>query len=484
MRAMLARPLLQSLRVRLTLWYVALLAVILLLFSGVLFLRLNQTLYDNLDDTLHNRAEGVMGTVVDVAGRPQLRDSGMRTGRTQGDSFTRVFDGTSALVSDDSAALGSVPLFPLDVATAERGGSTLRSVNIDESRLRVLTLPLTPLGRGVLQIGVPEDDIQHTLTVLFAILAVLVPTMLLIASGGGLFLARRALAPVDRINRAARAIEATDLHQRLPEPVIEDEVGRLARTLNALIARLDAAFARQRQFTADAAHELRTPLTIMQGELEVTLRRVRTGEEYRETLVGVREQVMYMETLTADLLLLARSDAPLPTPMTRVDLAEITQEVCASLTVLANARGQTLTFEGAHPVIMAGIAADLARLVRNLVENALRYTPTGGRATVTVQTVDMTAQLKVADTGQGIAPEAIPQLFERFYRADAARSRAAGGTGLGLAIAQAIVRRHGGEIQVTSTVGEGSVFTVTFLGESEAGCTRDVHAVRAHSVKE
>lgn len=480
MRRLLAHPLLQSLRVRLTLWYVALLAVILLLFSGVLFLRLNQTLYDNLDDTLHNRVEVVMGTVVDVAGLPHLGDIRGRAGRAQGDSFTRVFDGTGALVSDDSAALGTVPLFPLDVAAAGRGDSTLRSVNVDESRLRVLTVPLTPSGRGALQIGVPEDDIQHTLTVLFAILAVLVPTMLLIASGGGLFLARRALAPVDRINRAARAIEATDLHQRLPEPVIEDEVGRLARTLNALIARLDAAFTRQRQFTADAAHELRTPLTIMRGELDVTLRRVRTEEEYRETLAGVREQVMYMETLTADLLLLARSDAPLPTAMTRVDLAEITQEVCASLTVLADARGQTLTFEGAQSVIVAGIAADLARLIRNLVENALRYTPIGGRATVTVQTVDMTAQLEVADTGPGIAPAAIPQLFERFYRADAARSRAAGGTGLGLAIAQAIVRRHGGEIQVESTVGEGSVFTVTLPRMDDAYDAESAHTALTH----
>ena len=238
MRAILAHPLLQSLRVRLTLWYVALLAVILLLFSGVLFLRLNQTLYDNLYDTLHNRAEVVMSTVVDVADRPHLGDGGVRMGRTQGDSFTRVFDGAGALISDDSAALGTVPLFPADVAAAGRGGSTLRSVSIDESRLRVLTVPLTPSERGVLQIGVSEDDIQHTLKVLGAILAVLVPTMLLIASGGGCSLRAcpRTRGPDQQRCTGDRGDRPPSTPPRTPDSRMRS--GRLARTLNALIARL------------------------------------------------------------------------------------------------------------------------------------------------------------------------------------------------------------------------------------------------------
>jgi len=464
MRGLFRHPLLQSLRVRLTFWYVVLLAAVLLLFSGVLYARLNQTLHDNLDDTLRNRAEVLVSTTVDGDGAARLGDIRLRAGYTQGESFTRVFDGTGALVSDDAAAIGAVPLFPGDVAAARRGASTLRSVVVAENHLRVLTVPLTPPGRGALQIGLSEDDIRETLTLLFATLATLVPAMLLVASGGGLFLARRALAPVDRINVAARAIEATDLHQRLPEPAIHDEVGRLARTLNALIARLDTAFTRQRQFTADASHELRTPLTIMRGELDVTLRRERTGEEYRETLAEVREQVMHLENLTADLLLLARSDVPLPALMTHVDLAAVAREVCAQLTALANARGQALTGDAAQPVLVAGIAGDLTRLIRNLVENALRYTPAGGAITVSVRVIGTNAQLTVADTGKGIAPEAIPHLFERFYRADEGRTRTAGGTGLGLAIVQAIVCRHGGEIQVTSTVGEGSSFTVTLPG--------------------
>jgi len=484
MRRVFSHPWLQSLRVRLTLWYVALLATVLLLFSGALYLRLNQTLYDNLDDTLRRQAEVLTGSVEVEGGVPRLGDVGPRGGRMQGESFTRLFNSAGAVVSDDTAAIGTVPTFPADVAAVQHGVSAIRSVTVNGTHLRVLTAPLREAGQGAIQIGIPEDDVRDTLAVLFAILAVLVPVMLLIASGGGLFLARRALVPVDRMTTAAQAIEATDLHQRLPEPPVHDEVGRLARTLNALIARLDAAFTRQRQFTADASHELRTPLTILRGELDVTLRRERTGAEYRDTLAKIREQVIGIETLTADLLLLARSDAPLTTHMARVDLAAVAAVVCAPLAMLAEAGGQTLTLDAAQPVVVAGIGRDLERLVRNLVENAIHYTPSGGAITVAVNATEATARLVVADTGPGIAADALPHLFERFYRADAARNRATGGTGLGLAIVGAIVQRHRGAIGVTSAIGEGSVFTVTLPAVSEARAASRADAALESIIKE
>jgi heavy metal sensor kinase len=284
--------------------------------------------------------------------------------------------------------------------------------------------------------------------------------MLLVASGGGLFLAGRSLAPVDRMTRAAQAIEATDLHERLPEPPGHDEIGRLARTLNALIARLEAAFARQRQFTADASHELRTPLTIMRGELDVTLRRERDASAYRETLVTVHDEVTRLQELVADLLLLARNDEPSPPPTTRVDLAAVAALVATHLQPLAEARDLSLTL-AAHPAVVHGVAGDLERLLRNLVENAIRYTPARGAITLTVEHHGTSALMIVEDTGPGIDPAALPRLFDRFARADSGRNRAAGGAGLGLAIAQAIAHRHGGAITVASTVGRGSVFTVT-----------------------
>lgn len=322
-------------------------------------------------------------------------------------------------------------------------------------------MPLQSPARGVLQTSLSEETIHGAIEALSTILTALVPLMLLIASGGGLFLVGRSLAPVDRITRAARAIEATGLHERLPEPSTHDEIGRLARTLNALIARLEAAFERQRQFTADASHELRTPLTIMQGELDVTLLRERTVAEYRETLADVREEVVQLQILVADLLLLARADGSPPLPDTVVDLAMVTTLVHVQLEPLAAAWKQTLSLS-TTPAMLCGTASDLERLVRNLIENAIRYTPEYGTIAVTVGRDDADAVLTVADTGPGINPTALPHLFDRFYRADAGRNRAAGGTGLGLAIAQAIAHRHGGRITVSSRLGDGTTFTVTF----------------------
>lgn len=460
MRTALTHSLRQSLRLRLTLWYVALLAVVLLLFSGILFVRLTTTLQNSLDDTLRNRATLIAGTITSDNGVPQLERARLPLDRNQGEQFMRLYDVTGMLLVDDTSALGPVPALPNDVAAAQRGMTTIRFVTTADGRFRVLTMPLQlPIG-GILQVGLSEDTIHETIQALAAILFTLVPLMLLVASGGGLFLAGRSLAPVDRMTRAAQAIEATDLHQRLPEPPGHDEIGRLARTLNALIARLEAAFARQRQFTADASHELRTPLTIMRGELDVTLRRERDAGEYREALMTVHDEVTRLQDLVADLLLLARNDEPTPQPTLLVDLSAVAANVVEHLQPLARARDHTLTL-AANAVTVFGVAGDLERLVRNLVENAIRYTPAHGTITLTVRQAGGRALITVADTGPGIDPAALPQLFERFTRADSGRNRAAGGAGLGLAIAQAIAHRHGGAITVASVMGEGSIFTVT-----------------------
>ncbi len=465
MRRIRIRPLWQSLRLRLTLWYVALLAVILLSFSGILYVRLTTALSDNLDDTLRNRANLIAGTITSDRGIPRLNSNRLPLDANQDAQFVRLYDASGNLVMEIAAVNGTasdapMPTLVSDVAAALHGRTSIRSMNVDGEYQRVLTTPLRPTAQGVLQIGLSESDLRETVRTLFTILGTLVPLMLLIASGGGLFLARRALSPVDRMTRAAQAIEATDLRQRLPEPPAHDEIGRLARTFNALIARLEAAFARQRQFVADASHELRTPLTIIRGELDVTLRHERDASAYRETLVTVHDEVTRLQDLVTDLLLLARNDEPTQHLTTIVDLAAIAALVTAHLQPLAHARSQALTL-AASPATVYGIAGDIERLMRNLVENAIRYTPEHGAISITVQRDGTQAVLTIADTGPGIDPAALPHLFDRFTRADSGRNRAAGGTGLGLAIAQAIAHRHGGAIAVMSTVGEGSVFTTT-----------------------
>jgi len=356
-RPLIAHPLWQSLRLRLTLWYVVLLAIILIAFSGIVSVRLNTTLQNNLDDALRNRADLLAGTITSNNGRLALDPAQLPVDRNQGEHFTRLYDATGVLVSNDTAGMGTVPPLSSEVATAERGVATTRSISVGDTHLRVLTAPLPQSHPGVLQVGLAEDDIRDTITTLFAILATLLPIMLLLASGGGLFLAHRALAPVDRMIDAAHAIEASGLHARLPEPPTRDEIGRLARTLNALIGRLEAAFARQRQFTADASHELRTPLTIMRGELDVTLRRARTAQEYQATLAEVREQVLHLQELTADLLLLARDDGIAPLAADALDLALLAKRVCEHLLPLAAARSQTVTLIAPHSVIVQALPA-------------------------------------------------------------------------------------------------------------------------------
>lgn len=449
----------QSLRLRLVIWYVALLGLLLFFFGGILYLRIDTGLHENLDDNLRNRADLLTAAI--TSGTPQTLPSTPDPilNRYQREQFLRLYDAAGNLTSDETAAIGPVPPLPNDVAAAQHGATTIVSTLAAGTHLRVLTRPLLAPASGVMQVGLSEEDLRETERSLFAAMATLAPVILLLAGGGGIFLAGRALSPVDRMTRAAQTIEATDLHRRLPEPAGRDEIGRLARTFNAMIARLEGAFARQQQFTADASHELRTPVTVIQSEIDVTLARPRTAEEYQETLISIQEEITHLNGLMADLLLLARSDEAMPLSTADTNLSSIITEVCTHLGPLAKARQQHLTVETAS-IQVHGVANDLTRLARNLIENALRYTQEGGIITVALERRGDTAMLTVSDTGPGIAPSALPHLFDRFYRADTSRNRAAGGTGLGLAIAQAIAHRHGGTISVTSTLGQGATFTV------------------------
>jgi heavy metal sensor kinase len=283
---------------------------------------------------------------------------------------------------------------------------------------------------------------------------------LVLASGGGLFLANRALAPIDRITRTAQRISAETLGGRNDLHGSNDEVGRLAWTFDAMLARLEAAFERQRRFTADASHELRTPLTAILGQIDVALERPREAESYRTTLTTIREQSQRLARLVGDLLFLARADArSVPIEVEAIDLGALLPAVIAQLEPLAAARKLSIELALA-PLRIYGHTDHLVRLFLNLLDNAIRYTPPGGRITLSCTSDQGEVAVRLSDTGPGIAPEHLPQLFDRFYRVDRGRNRAQGGSGLGLAIAQTIAQAHGGRIAVESSVGQGSTFVV------------------------
>ena len=287
------------------------------------------------------------------------------------------------------------------------------------------------------------------------------PVTLVVAGFGGIFLAGRALSPIDNITRVARHISAENLGQRLNLRLPDDEVGRLAQTFDEMIARLDDAFRRQRQFTADASHELRTPLTVIKGQIDVSLQKEREPEAYRQVLRSVNEEVDRLIRLAGSLLALTRADAgQIPLTFEHVDVPEVVTGVSDQVRSTAIEKGVRFQLE---PGPAAAIQADedlLLQLMLNLLDNAIKYTPPGGQVNVGWGMNGNQVALWVQDTGIGISREHVPSLFDRFYRVDKARSRAEGGVGLGLAISRWSVEAHGGSIQVESTPGKGSTFTV------------------------
>ena len=311
------------------------------------------------------------------------------------------------------------------------------------------------------EVAEPLTATASALSGLALIVLVAVPVTLAAAAFGGWFIADRALRPIDTITRQAQRISEQDLHHRLDLNLPDDEVGRLARTFDAMLGRLDAAFQRQRQFTADASHELRTPLTVMKTNLGVTLNRPRSAAQYETALMQIDGEVDRLTRLTNDLLLLARSDAGQsigqPHP---IDLAALVDDVATELRPLAQSKTLTLTCTAESTATVSGNADQLHRLFFNLIENAIKYTAAGS-ITARIHPQPDRVRVTIEDTGPGIAAEHLPHVFERFYRVDAARSREQGGSGLGLAIAHSIVTAHTGTLEVNSELGRGTTFTIT-----------------------
>jgi len=453
---------LRSIRLRLTLWYVFLLALILAAFSAGIYLTLRHNLYDNLDDSIQNRANVLLDIVRYEGNRPTLTGVVSSNDPNQGESFVRVFDASGELTFDNSAAVGDVPIDGRAVESALVGKTITRSINVGEA-FRVRTLPIERDGRisGVLEVGLSEGDVSDILQTLLLILGIAYPVTLLVASVGGVFLAGRALSPIDRLTRLARRISAEDLGQRLNLRLPDDEVGRLARTFDEMIARLDDAFRRQRQFTADASHELRTPLTAMKGQAEVALSRPREAAAYREVLQAVNEEVDRLIRLVGSLLTLARADAgQIPIASEPVSVGELIAAAVEQVRPVARQRDLEVRVEPGPAVTLRADEDLLLQLLLNLLDNATKYTRAGGQVIVGWNVGAGQVELWVRDTGIGIASEHLPHIFDRFYRVDKARSRAEGGAGLGLSICRWIAEAHGGSISAQSAPGHGTVFTV------------------------
>ena len=448
---------LRSIGVRLALWYAAVFAVSMLLLGGAVWLAVQQGLYHAIDESLHDRAEGIRIFVEDHKTRLFLDDV-KEEFRAHG-NFFQVLDDRGNPVhqaealqgpgAPTTAGLGTEPRFE----NATIAGAALRflSVNIDVDG-RVYTV----------QVAAPLLELQRGLRDGLWLLVPLFPAVLLLAAAGGYWISRRALSPVDVITRTARSITADSLAERLVVPATGDELQRLSETLNEMIARLEAAFQKISRFTADASHELRTPLAVMRTTAEVALRAEQANDEHREALEQIVAEIQRTSHLVENMLLIANADSGHGrVSMARVDLAAAIGEACIEAAVLAREQGVRLEVRlPVDPVWVEGDVNALRRLFLILMDNAVKYTPSGGTCEVYLAERDGLAVGTVKDTGVGISRDDLPRVFDRFYRVDRARSRQQGGTGLGLAIGQWIAASHNGTIYAESEIDRGTIFEV------------------------
>ncbi len=449
-----------GIRLRLTAWYSLILALSLCAFGGAAYFAMKGSIRATVNAGLRQRLEGVRAIIQEDApsGPAALEDElreyadGMgKSGLLQvSDSAGHVFYASPGIESSLQAAHAKNPSYSFRVR-----------MNGDEYRVLRQTIEIAG-NRYDVTVAASLRDFNWVLSRFRLTLFAAVPAFLLLASLGGYWMSRSALAPVDAITHAARSIGAQDLGRRLAVPKTGDELERLAETLNGMLARLGDAFQRITQFTADASHELRTPVSVMRTSAELTLRKPRSESEYREALSQILREAEKVSQLIEQLLFLARADAGSASlPMNRTDLAEVLRDACRQAGPLAEAKGLALSEHMPDkPLWVRGDAASLERLFLILLDNAVKYTPGGGRIDVQLGADDGRAVAEVRDTGAGIAPEDIPHIFDRFYRADRVRSRESGGTGLGLAIGRWIAEVHGGEIRLRSEPSKGSTFEV------------------------
>jgi heavy metal sensor kinase len=314
--------------------------------------------------------------------------------------------------------------------------------------------------RFTICVAEPLQEFQESRERFEGILLLLAAPSLLLAALGGFWLSGRALAPVDRITNEARRISISNLETRLHPPAARDELQRLVLTLNEMLERIDSAVKRMVQFTADASHELRAPLTLIHTAAEFSLRRERTRKELLDAMRKIVRESGRTSQMVDDLLLLARADSGSDaSALVPLDLCASVRSAVEEAVILAEPKGiRVVANIPAGPVVVDGEEQALSRLWLILLDNAIKYTNPGGYVRFDVGVTDSKAEAKVTDTGVGIAPEELPHIFDRFWRADKVRSRSMGGAGLGLSIAQWIVQRHHGSIEVCTAAGKGSQF--------------------------
>lgn len=454
-----------TLRSRLAAWHLAILTVTLGVFAASCYVILTQSLYQHHDEELEQQAR----EVIEVLAATALNQSAIEQalgGAPTSSRFVMIRDERGDLVYRDASLASSEPNIGRESAlvhAAQIGVHSPAFFTIDlqqSTAVRFICVPLSQAG-FYLQIGDPLGDVRATLRGVLMRCLPLFPAALFLSSFGGWVIAKRGLAPMRSVTETLRDIQATDLTRRVDVNPTDQELGALVRTLNELLDRLQRAFESLRQFAGDVSHQIQTPLTVIKGDIETALRDPsRAGE--RAWLHGLTDEVEGMRATVVALQALALADAPIQDAAS-VDLSEAVNEACDIVSALGELRHVAVTCHVEPGIRTRGDATRLKQVVLNLGDNAVKYTVAGGEVTIRLESSHDGVTLRVEDTGIGISEQDVPRLFDRLFRADGGRG-GVDGTGLGLAIVKRIVTVHGGTVQVASTPGVGSIFTVRLPG--------------------
>jgi heavy metal sensor kinase len=468
----------RSLPFRLGAWYTLLLSGIFVLVGTGTFFGLQHYLRSNLRDSLSRRSTQVEQILVqasaDAPSSSIAREIETRIAPEFNNRFVRVtripasviyWSGPPADRSFDPSEVN-----PIALKDTPKTATPVTDV-VREQHLMIRVTPVSAVsGDYLVELGVSIEPIEAVLDRLLDLLTLLLPVLIVCAAGGGYWLVKWALRPVDRLSRTAEQMSLHNLSRRLPVVRSGDALERLAVSFNTMLGRLRDSVQTSRRFLADASHELRTPLTVIKGELvELTRESGLTERELRERVGSVLEEVARLEHLVSGLLVLSRLDAgETQGDWVDVDLAELALNTAEHMQLIAADRGIKIDTLALQKTVVQGDRARIKQIIVNLLDNAIRFTVRGGTVSLRTAADDTGSILEVADTGIGIPPAALPHVFDRFFRVDEARSREDGGAGLGLSIVKSICSAHGAEVGVESRLEYGSCFRVRFPRRSIA----------------
>ena len=462
-----------KIRIRLTLWFFATSLLILLVFSLGTYWGMQRLLYEALDKELNVLASSIERSYDPLFDKFSELDLFFENANYFPEYYLKVYDKNAdpvyvtPLCSNLSFDI-SLPQDKIETGYTLKSKVTkiipfLASGPEGETTFRLISRQLFYQKQrvGWVIVGLPiqriKDSMEHLLNVL---LSSILASLILLAFAG-YWLTRKALHPVEVITKKANRISMNNLEERIQVPLENDELGQLSRVLNNLLDRLQKAFVSQQQFLADAAHELKTPLSILRVHWESELNNAALSLEMKEKLVQDIETISRLSHLINNLLLLSKTEAVRSTfEFNPVQIEEVMNEVLGDARVLASMKSQQIEVVNLQPVKIIGDRTRLYQLFFNLLDNAIRYSPESGKIWISVATQETWNVIEIRDNGQGIPPEDLPHIFDRFYRAKKDRARKTGGSGLGLSICQLIVKSHDGEIEVQSENGKGSIFRI------------------------